>query len=51
MSTVLRGNGVDTYASRVSQALRMVKRSRVDFKHGELGDNVVVPVPLDERER
>ena len=51
MSTVLRGNGVDTYASRVSQAQRMVKRSRVDFKHGELGENVVVPVPLDERER
>ena len=34
------------YASRVSQAERMVNRSRVDFKHGEPGDNVAVPIPL-----
>ena len=37
------------YASRVSQAERMVNRSRVDFKHGEPGDNVAVPTPLADR--
>ena len=37
------------YASQVSQAERMVKRSRVDFKHGEPGDNVAVPTPLADR--
>ena len=29
----------------------MVKRSRVDFKCGEEGDNVAAPVPLVDRGR
>ena len=39
------------YSSRVSQAERMVNRSRVDFKPGEPGDNVAVPIPLADRGR
>ncbi|KAK7111892.1 hypothetical protein V1264_011445 [Littorina saxatilis] len=35
----------------MSQAQRMVKRSRVDLKAGEVGDNVAVPVPLVDRGR
>lgn len=38
-------------AGQLSQAERMVKRSRVDFKSGEVGDNVAVPVPLVDRGR
>ncbi|XP_047481538.1 uncharacterized protein LOC125033951 [Penaeus chinensis] len=35
----------ETYREQVSQAERMVKRSRLDFKVGEPGDNVAVPIP------
>ena len=28
-----------------------MKRSRIDFKSGEVGDNVAVPVPLVDRGR
>ncbi|KAK3896194.1 hypothetical protein Pcinc_000116 [Petrolisthes cinctipes] len=38
-------------AGQLSQAERMVKRSKVDFKSGEVGDNVAVPVPLVDRGR
>ncbi|XP_068212664.1 uncharacterized protein [Palaemon carinicauda] len=37
--------------AHTSQAERMVKRSRVDLRDGEQGDNVAVPVPLVDRER
>ena len=37
------------YLEEVSHAERMVKRSKVDFKSGEMGDNVAVPVPLVDR--
>ena len=33
------------------QAERMVKRSRVDLKAGEPGDNVAVPIPVVDRGR
>ncbi|KAK3857264.1 hypothetical protein Pcinc_036472 [Petrolisthes cinctipes] len=33
-------------AGQLSQAERMVKRSKVDFKSGEVGDNVAVPVAV-----
>ena len=36
----------EAYANQLSQAERMVKRSRVDFKPGEPGDNVPVPIPF-----
>ena len=41
----------EAYAGQLSQAERMVKRSRVDFKCGEAGDNVAVPVPMVDRGR
>ena len=34
-----------------SQAERMVKRSRIDLKAGEVGDNVAVPIPMVDRGR
>lgn len=34
-----------------SQAERMVKRSKVEMKAGDLGDNVAVPIPLVDRGR
>ena len=37
--------------SQVSQAERMVKRSRVDLKTGEVGDNVAIPIPTVDRGR
>ena len=37
--------------SQLSQAERMVKRSRIDLKAGEVGDNVAVPIPMVDRER
>ncbi|XP_076036970.1 uncharacterized protein LOC143022572 [Oratosquilla oratoria] len=37
--------------AQTSQAERMVKRSRVDLRAGEQGDNVAVPVPLVDRGR
>ena len=33
-------------SGQLSQAERMVKRSKIDFKTGEVGDNVAVLVPL-----
>ncbi|XP_047490887.1 uncharacterized protein LOC125040376 [Penaeus chinensis] len=42
---------VEAYRGQVSQAERMVKRSRLDFKVGEPGDNVVVPIPAVDRGR
>ncbi|XP_037776951.1 uncharacterized protein LOC119573921 [Penaeus monodon] len=36
---------VEAYRGQVSQAERIVKRSRLDFKVGESGDNVAVPIP------
>ncbi|XP_047498460.1 uncharacterized protein LOC125045299 [Penaeus chinensis] len=36
---------VAAYRGQVSQAERMVKRSHLDFKVGEPGDNVAVPIP------
>ncbi|XP_076045736.1 uncharacterized protein LOC143027975 [Oratosquilla oratoria] len=37
--------------SQLSQAERMVKRSRIDLKAGEVGDNVAVPIPMVDRGR
>lgn len=37
--------------SQLSLAERMVKRSRIDLKAGEVGDNVAVPVPMVDRGR
>ncbi|KAK7109730.1 hypothetical protein V1264_013720 [Littorina saxatilis] len=37
--------------AQTSQAERMVKRSRVDLRAGEQGDNVAVPVPLVDHGR
>ncbi|XP_047497850.1 KRAB-A domain-containing protein 2-like [Penaeus chinensis] len=37
--------------AQLSQAERMVKRSRIDFKAGEEGDSVAVPIPTVERGR
>ncbi|XP_076057193.1 uncharacterized protein LOC143034707 [Oratosquilla oratoria] len=37
--------------SQLSQAERMIKRSRIDLKVGEVGDNVAVPMPMVNRER
>ena len=31
------------------QAGRMVKRSRVEVPHGQIGDNVIIPIPLVDR--
>ncbi|XP_037780316.1 uncharacterized protein LOC119576745 [Penaeus monodon] len=42
---------VEAYKGQVSQAERMVKCSRLDFKVGEPGDNVAVPVPAVDRGR
>ena len=41
----------EAFSGQLSQAERMVKRSRVDFKCGEVGDNVAVPVPMVDRGR
>lgn len=38
-------------SGQLSQAEKMVKRSKVAFKSGEVGDNVAVPVPLVDRGR
>ena len=35
----------------MSQAERLAKRSRVNLKAGEVGDNVVVPIPMVDRGR
>ena len=35
--------------SQLEQAERMVKRSRIDLKTGEVGDNVAVPIPMVDR--
>jgi hypothetical protein len=37
--------------SQIAQAKRMVKRSQIELKVGEVGDNVAVPVPLVDRGR
>lgn len=37
--------------SQLSQAERMIKRSRIDLKPGAIGDNVAVPIPLVDRGR
>ncbi|KAK4304815.1 hypothetical protein Pmani_023250 [Petrolisthes manimaculis] len=37
------------YAGQMAQAERMVKRSRLDLKAGEGGDNVAVPIPAVDR--
>lgn len=39
------------YAGQMSQAERMVKRSRLHLKAGEEGDNVAVPIPAVDRGR
>ncbi|MPD01521.1 hypothetical protein E2C01_097053 [Portunus trituberculatus] len=39
------------YAGQMSQAERMVKRSRLDLKLGEEADNVAVPIPAVDRGR
>ena len=49
MSTVPRSSG--TEQRHVSQAEQMVKRSRVDFKHGQPGDDVAVAIPLVDHGR
>ena len=41
----------DARIAQVSQAERMVKRSKVDLKAGAVGDNVAVPIPLVDRGR
>ena len=41
----------EAHLGQMSQAEWMVKRSRVDFKCGEIGDNVAVPVPMVDRGR
>ena len=35
----------------MSQAERMVKRSRAELKSGEVGDNVAIPIPMVDRGR
>ncbi|XP_076031184.1 uncharacterized protein LOC143019434 [Oratosquilla oratoria] len=37
--------------SQLSQGERMVKRSGIDLKAGEVGDNVAVPIPMVDRGR
>jgi hypothetical protein len=37
--------------SQLSQAERMIKRSRIDLKPGVIGDNVAVPIPMVDRGR
>ncbi|XP_066953255.1 SCAN domain-containing protein 3-like [Macrobrachium rosenbergii] len=37
--------------SQKQQAERMVKRSRIELKAGEIGDNVALPIPLVDRRR
>ncbi|KAH3857474.1 hypothetical protein DPMN_100081 [Dreissena polymorpha] len=37
--------------SHLSQAARKVKRSRVELKAGETGDNVAIPIPVVDRGR
>lgn len=37
--------------SQKQQAERMVKRSRIELKAGEIGDNVALPIPLVDRGR
>jgi hypothetical protein len=37
--------------SQIAQAETMVKRSKIDLKVAEVGDNVAVPVPLVDRGR
>ena len=35
----------------VEQAERMVKRSRIGVPHGQVDDNVIIPIPLVDRGR
>ena len=37
--------------AQAQQAERMVKRSRIDLKAGEIADNVAVPIPMVDRGR
>ena len=37
--------------SQLTQAERMVKRSRVELKSAEIGDNVAIPIPMVDRGR
>lgn len=37
--------------SQLQQAERMVKRSRIEHKPGDIGDNVTIPIPLVDRGR
>ena len=37
--------------AQAQQAERMVKRSRIDLKAGEIGDNVAVPIPMVDKGR
>jgi len=47
----IRKRRAEAYAALLSQAERMVKRSRVDLKTGVPGDNVAVPIPAVDRGR
>ena len=40
-----------TCESELAQAERMVKRSRIELKAGQIGDNVAVPIPMVDRGR
>ena len=47
----IRKRRAEACAAQLSQAERMVKRSRVDLKAGVPGDNVAVPIPAVDRGR
>ena len=51
ISIQIRKRRAEAYAALLSQAERMVKRSRVDLKTGVPGDNVAVPIPAVDRGR
>ncbi|KAK7489628.1 hypothetical protein BaRGS_00019023, partial [Batillaria attramentaria] len=50
-TTHIKRRRANAYAAQMSQAERMVKRSRVDLKAGEPGDNVAIPIPSVDRGR
>ncbi|XP_037782005.1 uncharacterized protein LOC119578505 [Penaeus monodon] len=47
----IQKRSVEAYRGQVSQAERMVKCSRLDFKVGEPGGNVAVPIPAVDHGR
>ncbi|XP_047485906.1 KRAB-A domain-containing protein 2-like [Penaeus chinensis] len=47
----IQKRGVEAYRGQVSRAERIVKCSHLDFKVGEPGDNVAVPIPAVDRGR